>query len=548
MHLILGFVVAMSITMVLIPPLMRVADRFNFIDAPGDRKVHAHAIPRVGGIAMAIGILVSLLAWEEFSQTLLAFCAAVVVLLAFGIWDDRATISPVKKLLGQAIAVSIVMIWGDVSISSLTLNERYLLADWLSAALTFFFLVGATNAINLSDGLDGLAGGTSLLCLCALALLSLTVGNPTIGSIAVIAIGAILGFLRFNTYPARVFMGDSGSQILGFCVSVLSVLLTQDRHVPLSSALPLLLLGMPVIDTTKVMVQRVLAGHSPFRADRNHIHHRLLALGLDHRRAVMMIYLLQAALFVLAWYLRYDSDLRILAALLAFAALVIGSLSLAGLKGYRLAFNTPIAAGWRLTPHLEWLRQPDRLSHMATSLIGVAMISYEAIVLFLGHLSITPDVRLLAACVGIVLLLSTLLERRRHRSIGLINKGALYVTAVIAVYLGEHSMSSSSLMRLPALIIFAAIAIALIIRLRVSGDRRFNVNPLDMLVVLLALVIPNLPGSIATPQQFGVIVIKLVLMLYGIEALISVVQLRWRFLNIAASCFLAGIVFAVTPA
>lgn len=542
MNLILSFMVAMSLTMVLIPPLMRVADRFNFLDAPGERKVHAHAIPRVGGIAMAIGMLVSLLVWGEFSPTMRAFCAGVVVLLVFGIWDDRANISPTQKLTGQAIAVLIAMIWGGVSISSLTFSERYDLPVWMSAPLTFVFLVGATNAINLSDGLDGLAGGTSLLCLCALALLSLTVGNATIGSIALVAIGAILGFLRFNTHPARVFMGDSGSQILGFCVAVLSVLLTQDPQVPLSSALPLLLLGMPVIDTTKVMVERLMAGHSPFRADRNHIHHRLLAIGLDHRGAVMVIYSLQAMLFALAWYLRYDSDLRILAVLFAFAGLLIGALHVAELRRWRVdVASWTILRHWTATAHIEWLRSPNRLSQIATSMIGCALVCYEAQVLLIQH-AVAMDVRMLAGAVVLVLMYATIAVR--SASVGWVNKGALYVAAVIAVYLGEHARAVVPFAHWVELLVFSSVAIALALRLRVSDERRLNVNPLDVLVVLVAVLVPNLPGSIATPQQFGFGIIKLVLLLYGIEALIEAVEQRWKFLNIAACCFLAGVVFA----
>src|SRR5262245_22323853 len=235
----LGFLLSMSVTMALIPPLMQVAARYRFLDAPDQRKVHTTPVPRVGGIAMAAGTL------------------------------------------------------------------------------------------------HALAGGTALLSLSALALLAFTSGTPFVGAVAVVIVGAILGFLRFNTHPARVFMGDGGSQILGFSAAVLAVVLTQDETTPLSSALPLLLLGIPIIDTLMVMTQRLLEGRSPFQADRNHIHHRLLALGFDHHEAVVAIYVLQGTLFVVAWFLRYESDPTIIVVFTAVALATIGVLQVAARTGWR---------------------------------------------------------------------------------------------------------------------------------------------------------------------------------------------------------------------
>ena len=249
----LGFLLAMSVTMALIPPLMKAAIRWNFIDTPNHRKVHSTPVPRIGGIAMAVAVLLALALSGNYSQPMPAYLAGVVVLLIFGVCDDRFTLSAAPKFAGQCIAVAIVMFWGDVGITTITLSERITLAPWFGMPLTFFFLIGVTNAINLADGLDGLAGGTTLLSLSSLALLALTSGSPFVGIVAIVIIGAILGFLRYNTHPASVFMGDGGSQILGFSAAVLALVLTQDHETPLSSALPLLLLGIPLIDTLMVI-------------------------------------------------------------------------------------------------------------------------------------------------------------------------------------------------------------------------------------------------------------------------------------------------------
>src|ERR1700759_5072084 len=136
----------------------------------------------------------------------------------------------------------------------------------------------------------------ALLCLCAIAVFSVASGNTTVTSIALIEAGAVLGFLRFNTHPARIFMGDAGSQMLGFSVGALAMLATQGDTCALSAALPLLLLGLPIMDTLTVMLTRIRAGRSPFSADRNHLQHRLLALGFAHREAVILLYLLQVIL------------------------------------------------------------------------------------------------------------------------------------------------------------------------------------------------------------------------------------------------------------
>lgn len=283
MQLFLAFVVALSITAALIPPLARWAPFVGLTDVPGPRKVHSTPVPRIGGIAMAAGILVPAFLMFPLNEPLTGMFAGLGVLLIVGVWDDRVNASYWSKFLGQFVAVTLCMQIGDIRIDTLALGE---LPAGISWALTFVFLVGVTNAVNLSDGLDGLAGGMAMLCLAAIAILAAASGNTPVTAVATIEAGAILGFLRFNTHPARVFMGDGGSQVLGFSTGVLAVLATQGETVVVSAALPLLLIGVPIIDTFGVMIRRVLEGRSPFSSDRNHLHHKLLYLGFGHRTAV----------------------------------------------------------------------------------------------------------------------------------------------------------------------------------------------------------------------------------------------------------------------
>jgi UDP-GlcNAc:undecaprenyl-phosphate GlcNAc-1-phosphate transferase len=539
MELMLGFLLAMSITMALIPPLMAVAARLRFLDAPSQRKVHSTPVPRVGGIAMATGTLIALTLSGEFMQPMPAYLAGVVVLLVFGVWDDRASLSAALKLLGQVIATLLVMSWGDVSISTTTLAERYLLPEWLSWPLTFMFILGTTNAINLADGLDGLAGGTTLLALCALALLALTTDTQFVGIVAIVIIGAILGFLRFNTHPARVFMGDGGSQILGFSAAVLAVVLTQNRATPLSSALPLLLLAIPLIDTLMVMTQRIIAGRSPLQADRNHIHHRLLALGFDHHEAVVVIYLLQGVLFISAWFLRYDSDLTIVAMFALTAALTIGSLHVATHTDWRWRHTSGAteAAHSRLGRWVRELKREDHLPRWALMAIAGATTGY-----FVAVAAVCPregtDVRVMSALLAVSLALSLLL-RRGSTSSAWMHKGALYLAVATAVYFDRSATTWLDLHGSWQVALFAVLVVAVLVRFRLASDRRFRITPLDVLVIFVAIVIPNLPGSIATAAILGESVAKLVALMYGAETLLAASPAWARVPSAAALVLLA---------
>jgi UDP-GlcNAc:undecaprenyl-phosphate GlcNAc-1-phosphate transferase len=522
--MVFGFLIAMSVAMALIPPLMRVADRLQVVDVPDLRRTHVVPVPRVGGIAMTIGLLLALLLLGDRTHALLACMASVVVLLAFGVWDDRVELPPGLKLLGQGIAAAIVMVWGDVGIDSITLAERIALPPLVAWPLGLAFIVGATNALNLSDGLDGLAGGSALLCLCATAMLAATVGNQHVIGIAVAAAGSVLGFLRYNTHPARVFMGDAGSQVLGFVSAVLAVTLTQDPAVPLSAALPLLLLGMPIIDTAMVMTQRILGGHSPFRADRNHLHHRLLRAGLRHREAVMVIYLLQALLFVLAWYMRYESDLLILAAFLVFAAAVIGGVRRLEWQGVRAgspAVEDSVKPVRGLLPRVlawRWMGGRSRLLVAAAA----AALALRVIVMPSQY---QGDIALLAIVLSLVLTVS-LWQTWARAELNWSDRSALYVTAALAIYhLNTQAAGPGSVTSL--WLIFLPMAAGTMLQFWIDRDRRFSLTPLDVLVVFAAVVVPNLPGQVFGARVSGTALAELVTVFYAIECL-GTAGAAWR--------------------
>jgi len=541
MDLLLAFIIAVAVTMILIPPLMRVAGSLNVLDMPGERKQHSGAVPCVGGVAMAVGAFVPLLLWLPMDRLLASYLSAALVMVGFGVWDDRASLGAGVKFAGQLISVLIVVLVGHVTISSITLTERIALPELLAAPLTVFFLLGVTNAINLADGLDGLAGGTTLLACCALAALGITLEVPFVATIALVIVGSIVGFLRFNTYPARVFMGDGGSQFLGFTAGVLAIVLTQNIATPLSAALPLLILGLPILDTLTVMVLRILRGQSPFKADRTHIHHKLLALGFDHHEAVALIYCAQALLFLAAWFLRFESDLIILAVFLLFAAAFLATLLLADRAGWRVRSGSGarLSALVRLRRRFATLERKHRLT-LWPALAGVA--AYAACVVLYTQ-PLPQDVRWLVLGLAVVLILTAL---PRNRSVGVewVAQAGLYVSVVVAVYLDQRSAQYSAAFHAVKWAAFPAIIIAVAVRMRLGGRRRFQITPFDVLLVIVALTLPNLPGMAGTRTSLGFGVAKLLALFYAVEMLSQHSARMRRIAAIGAMLFCMALVLS----
>jgi UDP-GlcNAc:undecaprenyl-phosphate GlcNAc-1-phosphate transferase len=510
MQLLLLLVVALTITVALIPPLANAAGRFHLLDRPGERKVHAAPIPRIGGIAMVIGTLVPLMLMAPLDAQWASIYLGVAILLVMGILDDRFDLPWHWKLAAQVLACLLAMSAGGVSIESATFTDRVELPALVSWGLSFVFLVGVTNAINLSDGLDGLAGGTTLLSVLAIGWISLTAGDYAVASITAALAGALLGFLRFNTHPARVFMGDSGSQVLGFLAGVVAIKATQAPSSAVSTALPLLLLAWPILDTLTVMIERIRDGRSPFSADRRHFHHRLLALGFDHYQAVLIIYAVQAALFLLAYGLRYESDLVIGGAFVAVATLVIGTLEGARLSGWHWHRSERMPS--ELALHVRWLGEGGRLQRACRlGLLGL-LATYGGLVAFAAQ-PLSHDIGLLAML--LVLAMGVALISGNRKTTVMLLRLALAVVAAMMVYLDQQALGAVAPRSAAALGLFGALALLVLLRFRVAGERRFSFTTLDALVLFVAIILPLIVGNPAGGVGLGIV--KLVSVGYAIE-------------------------------
>lgn len=537
---VMPFLLAMVVTMASMPILGRVASGLGIVDRPGVRKIHQSLIPRIGGIGMLIGVLAAALMVIPLQPQDGCFICAAVLLAAFGAADDRFDLDYRIKLIGQLIAVLIVVFFGDTQIHFITLDDRVYLPAWISAPLTVVFLVGVTNAINLADGLDGLAGGTTFLCLGAVALLAVGSGQTGAAALALAFAGAVLGFLRFNTFPASVFMGDAGSQLLGFAVGVLALRATQNGMSAISAATPILLLALPILDTLSVMAQRVGEGRSPFSADKNHIHHKLLDFGFDHHEAVMVIYIIQAILFVLAYGLRYESDLVILAAVSAFFVAVIGTFQLAGRRRWRFRAGAATKRNSPLARFLSKISQPAYLPRWSYLLTAVSVGVYALLVL-IKTAKVSSDVELLL--VALLVLTCVLLAVLRSKPFNIVEKAALYVTAAILAYLDTVMLAPDEhLLSAFCWIAIAAAALGTALRLRMDPERRFQLTPLDLIVLFGALVVPSLLGSAAMAAGGAIGIAKLVILFYAIEVLVSRVELEVMWLRVSIAAVLTVLV------
>jgi UDP-GlcNAc:undecaprenyl-phosphate GlcNAc-1-phosphate transferase len=292
---------SLALALLTTPVVIRLAHRIGAVDRPGARKVHERPIPRLGGVAIFLSTLCPLGAvillqgrssaiFPAPRAQLLTLLGAATVVFAIGLADDLRGLPARLKLLAELLTAAGVCFLG-IRIPEVTLAEGWSLplGSW-SYVLTILWLVGITNAVNLSDGLDGLAAGLGIIVGSAMALCAWHGGNATISIFLLALVGSLCGFLVFNFHPARIFMGDSGSLFLGFFIAISSVACMMKS--PARLVLLALALGIPICDTLCAILRRLLERRSLFAPDRSHFHHRLLELGLSQRRAVLLIYLL----------------------------------------------------------------------------------------------------------------------------------------------------------------------------------------------------------------------------------------------------------------
>jgi UDP-GlcNAc:undecaprenyl-phosphate/decaprenyl-phosphate GlcNAc-1-phosphate transferase len=285
----LTFLVCMLSVMLVTPVVKTFAMKIGATDKPNHRKVHQKLMPRLGGLAIYVGFWIGFLVLQPQSPYIGPIIAASGIIIVIGFLDDLLELSARWKLIAQIIAASIVITGGiHVEFINLPFDGRLELG-WYGIPLTMLWIVGVTNAINLIDGLDGLAAGVSSIVLMTLTGIAFMMGNLFVASLGIILLGSTLGFLVHNFYPAQIFMGDTGALFLGFMIAVISLL--GFKNVTLFSLLlPAIILGVPLSDTLFAIIRRFINKSPLTKPDKSHLHHCILRLGFSHRQTVLVIY------------------------------------------------------------------------------------------------------------------------------------------------------------------------------------------------------------------------------------------------------------------
>lgn len=510
-NLFLIFISSLIISMALIPVLIRSAAYLGVLDPPGERKMHAAPVARVGGIAFAAGALVSLLLWAPVDLLFVSYLIGASVILCFGVLDDRINLKPGDKFMAQLLAALIVVGVGGLYLKTMPFWEGEI-SPWLGAPLTLLILVAITNAINLSDGLDGLAGGLSLLTFSGVAFLAYLSGDAGVMATALSVLGGIFGFLRFNTYPAKLFMGDGGSQFLGFSAAFATILLADPARGSYTPLIGLWLIGLPILDTIGVMGQRWREGRSFFSADKNHLHHKLLAAGFLHHQAVTLIYALQAMMvgFALLFHWRGEKELLIAYLILAIAVFSFFFLVNRG----RLRFDRPVS------PVLSGLSGKEagrfQLADWPMRLLGIGVPLFLVLSVFVPA-RIPSDFGWLA--IGLFGLLLVGFWGFRQSTPLLVRLG-LYTGGVFVVYLSEQTMAGRPI-EIVLNLFFGFLAVLVVIAIRLNREEPFETTPLDYLVLFVALIIPVLPEIRVAEVSLGFMAAKLLVLFFAYELLMN---------------------------
>jgi UDP-GlcNAc:undecaprenyl-phosphate/decaprenyl-phosphate GlcNAc-1-phosphate transferase len=290
----LTLIVCFMISILITPLIKKLALKIGAIDKPNQRKVHQSLMPRLGGIAIFISFIVGVLMLHPENPSSLAILIGSMIIIITGVFDDMFELSAKIKLIGQLAAALTIVFLGDLQVVFINLPfGGHLEFGYLSIPFTILWIVGITNAINLIDGLDGLAAGVSSIALFTISGMALIQGNLYVVAMGAIVLVSTLGFLFYNFHPASIFMGDTGAMFLGFIISVLS-LLGYKNVTFISFIIPVIILGVPISDTIFAILRRIINNQPLSAPDKSHLHHCMLRLGYSHRQTVLLIYAMAA--------------------------------------------------------------------------------------------------------------------------------------------------------------------------------------------------------------------------------------------------------------
>jgi len=505
-------VTAALLCTLMIPFIVRMSVRSGVLDKPDERKIHTIAVPRLGGIAIFSSLLFSVIYFSDINQQIKGFLAGAVIIFLTGLADDLANLSPRQKFAGEFLAAGLAVVMGGITVRHLgnPFGMGIIELGPLAIPFTVIGIVGLINAINLLDGLDGLAGGVCIIACVTFAIISFISGNPVLLVLSVALLGALLGFLRYNHHPAIIFMGDSGSLLLGYCMGVFSVLLATGGDIPVSPYIPLMILSVPILDTLVVMLNRRRAGKPLFSPDKTHLHHRLLELGFRHRATVLIVFGLEYLTSTVAVTGHSLSDSSLLVLLLIGSVTVYGALTWLARTGQNDLFGLSGDASLHITRQIRERIHPSGFLAMGIKLMLLAIMLLPVAI---SH----HDVSSLALFPVLILIVSCILYFSRQTWQSFSMQVCIYISGTFMVLVIENlgrdeTLFGLALNEISSVIFMILLVLAvtkILIRKRLS---RLIVSPIEYLIMLIVLSVPLLPQTISEPFQLSIVAAKSVIL------------------------------------
>ena len=354
--MLLAMLIAAAVSFASTPMVKALACKVGAIDVPKDnRRMHKIPIPRMGGLAIFLAFLLSVLVFADIDRQMQGILLGSIMIVILGVLDDIMALKALPKLFVQ-IAAAGVAVWHGctvqfVSNPNVFSEATYLNLGWLSIPVTIIWIVAITNAVNLIDGLDGLAVGVSAISTASITVIALMVSETNVAIVLAALFGACLGFIPYNMNPAKIFMGDTGATFLGYILATLSVTGLFKMYAIISFAVPFLILGVPIFDICFAFLRRIAKGQNPMKADRGHVHHRLIDMGFSQKQAVAISYMLAAILGLAAVLLTSSGELK--------ALILIGTIFVVGAIGMRVIFGTQEPAQKRSSGQDESAKSED---------------------------------------------------------------------------------------------------------------------------------------------------------------------------------------------
>jgi UDP-GlcNAc:undecaprenyl-phosphate GlcNAc-1-phosphate transferase len=531
-----AFMTALSIALVLVPSLRNWALERGALDQPDERKVHTTAVPRLGGVAIFIAFIYSECVFAPELNDVRGFLAGSIIVFITGLIDDLHGLTPKRKFLGEFLACLVAVLMSPSYVFSLGNVFGFgeiILPVWLGLPLAVVAMVGVVNAVNLIDGLDGLAGGVSLLAFTGFFILGWSVQSAVAMIISATMVGGLLGFLKYNFFPARIFMGDAGSLTIGFILAFLAVTLTQHQESTISPVIPLLILGIPVLDTLRVMFTRIRAGKGPFSPDQNHVHHRLLALGIKQYIAVPIIYTICTF-----WVIFAIVGMGLPDYVLFYSFLVLN------LCGYvmLMTFYPKGSVFMGLTVSTFAGIRSSELFKFLMNRVSVVIPLNKILLLAYGLLSVVDfyyEGRLLWQIPALFLVIGCLVRRYESRQSILVI--LIYSTLALSAFQlsgSRLSVVGISVSSVGDFIIYAVLLLSCL-KLLFRKPSEYFLTTADFLILIVCVVFSVISSVGTFPMEINGVIVSSVVLLFGVRTILTQPGKAKRHLNYAMILLLA---------